>query len=381
MNRAIILVGLVCALASAQMWHTLKPLPSPRYGGAALARHRTVYHLGGSVIGGVKTATVYNYDVATDSWTVGDSMLTARHRFGAVATNSRLYAFGGWGNGGVLLNSAECYDPVSHTWAPIETMPTRRASMFAAAANGKVYAIGGWNGTSAVDAVEAFDPTTGHWTQLRPMPVPRGEGVTGNPDNTIVCIGGTTNGADILDRVDRYDPASDTWYDCEPIPVARFGGAGATETHKVYVYGGVGPGATNTRATNWFVGNEWNPADSIPSSRRYLAGCCLYPYAYAVGGLDSLLQPTALVEALELPMAVEEEWSRPLPTQPATLVRGCWFNPSPQHATLCDALGRAVLPLGPGANDLSRVPSGVYLSVTRDRFGRTTGVARITKLE
>ena len=381
MNRAIILIGIVCALASAQMWHTLKPLPSPRYGGVALARHRTIYHLAGSAIGGEKTATVYNYDVATDSWTLGDSMITARHRFGAVSLNSRFYAFGGWGNGGELLNSAESYDPASHTWTPIETMPTRRASMFAGAANGKVYAIGGWDGASAVSAVEAYDPTSGHWSQLRPMPFPRAEGVTGTPDNTIVCIGGTTNGADILDRVDRYDPLNDTWYDCTPIPVARFGGAGATETHKVYVYGGVGPGATNTRATDWFFQNAWNPVDSIPSSRRYLAGCCLYPYAYAIGGLDSLLQPTTLVEALELPMAIEEEWSKPLPAQPASLVRDRWVNPTAERATLCDALGRAVLALHPGANDLSRVASGVYLSVTRDRFGRTAAVTRITKLE
>ncbi len=381
MNRALILIGFACALASAQTWHTRAPLPSPRYGGAALVRRDVIYHMGGSVVGGVKTATVYTYDVAHDSWAIGDSMLTARHRFGAVAANGRLYAFGGWGNGGVLLNSAESYNPSTHTWTSIETMPTRRASMFAGTVNGRVYAIGGWNGASAVNAVESYDPTTGHWTQLRPMPVPRGEGVTGNPDNTIVCIGGTTNGADILDRVDRYDPTNDTWYDCTPIPAARFGGASATETHKVYVYGGVGPGATNTHATDWFFENAWNPADSIPSSRRYLAGCCLYPYAYAIGGLDSLMQPTALVEALELPMAIEEEWSRPLPVQPASLVRNRWVNPSSEPGVLCDAMGRAVLSLHPGANDLSRMPSGVYLSVTRDRVGKTTGVTRITKLE
>jgi hypothetical protein len=369
------------ALASAQTWDTLAPLPAPRYSGAAVAFNNMVYYLGGSVTGSVKSAAVFAYNPLTDSWTFGDSMLTARHRFGAVECNASLYVFGGWGNGGELLNSAECYDPVGQAWTPIETMPTRRASLFAGTANGKVYAIGGWNGTAAADAVEAFDPGTGHWTQLRPMLFPRSEGITGTPDNTIICTGGTTNGSDILDRVDRYDPAQDTWFDCTPIPVARVAGAGATETHKVYVYGGVGPGGTNTHAAHRFWLNAWVEVSSIPSSRRYLAGCYLRPDAYAIGGLDSLMQPTALVEALELPMAIEEEWSRPLPSQPASLVRDRWVNPSTEPATLCDAAGRTVLTLRPGANDLSRLSSGVYLSVTRDRLGRTIGVARITKLE
>ena len=111
MNRAIILIGLACALASAQTWDTLAPLPAPRYSGAAVVLNDMVYYLGGSVTGGVKTASVLVYNPVADSWTLGDSMLTARHRFGAVECNASLYVFGGWGNGGELLNSAECYDP------------------------------------------------------------------------------------------------------------------------------------------------------------------------------------------------------------------------------------------------------------------------------
>jgi len=380
-NRAVILIVLACVLASAQMWDTLTPLPAPRYGGVALARNGMVFYLGGSDAGGSKTATFFRYNPGLNVWTTGDSMITARHRFGAAALFGKVYVFGGWGNGGVLLNAAECYDSATRTWAPIETMPTRRASLFAGAANGKVYAIGGWNGTTAVDVVEAFDPVTGHWTQVGTMPVPRCEGVTGSPDSTILCIGGTTDGSDVLDRVDRYDPVRDTWLDCTPIPLARFAGAGATDTHRVYVYGGVGPDGTNTHAANWLTDSTWQAIDSIPSSRRYLAGCYLYPRAYAIGGLDSLMQPTALVEALDISTAVEEEPPRPLPAQGASFVRDRWTNPSALRAKLCDATGRTVLALQPGENDLSRLPSGVYLSVTRDRFGRAAGVTRLTKLD
>lgn len=380
MNRALILVGLACVLASAQTWDTLAPLPESRYSGAAVPFNDMVYYLGGSVIGGMKTASVFAYNPAADSWTIGDSMLMARHRFGAVALLGKIYVFGGWGNGGLLLNAAECYDSATHTWTAVETMPTPRASLFSGAANGKVYAIGGWNGASAVGAVEAFDPATGHWTQLRPMPSPRSEGITGTPDNTILCIGGALDDSVLLDRVDRYDPVRDTWFDCTPIPVARFAGAGATETHKVYVYGGVGPDNMNTHDTHWFYANAWHPADAMPSSRRYLAGCCLYPRAYAIGGLDSLLHPTALVEALDLPMAIEEEWSRPVPSQPASMVRDRWFNPSAEPGVLCDASGRILFTLHPGANNLSRLPSGVYISVTHDRSGGISSETRITKL-
>lgn len=374
------LLWFLCVSALAQMWQTLAPLPAPRYSGAAVALNNRVYYLGGSVSGGVKSAAVFVYDPAGDSWSVGDSMLSARHRFGAVECGGDLYVFGGWGARGELLNSAERYDAVAKSWSPIETMPTPRASLFAGVVNGRIYAIGGWNGASAVGAVEVFDPSTGHWTRVRSMPVPRGEGITGTPDNTILCVGGTTNGSDILDRMDRYHPERDTWYECPPIPVARLAGAGATESRKVYVYAGVGPEGRNTHAAHWFSANVWNQAEPIPSSRRYLAGCCNYPLAYAIGGLDSLMQPTALVEALELPMSVtEEEITQCALGLTAQVVRGSWLNPWSGTAVLCDATGRTVLKVVPGRNDLRQLPAGVYLAVACDQTGRTYR-QKLTKL-
>ena len=305
------LVLLLFAGAAAQVpWDTAAPLPFPRYSASTVSAGDIGYVLGGSVTGAVKTATMLVYHQQGDSWSVGDSMLVARHRFGACGTAEKLYVFGGWGSGGVLLNRGESYDVGSRTWAPIETMKVKRASLAGAMVNGKLYALGGWTGTVSLAAVEEYDPATGHWTTKRPMTAARCEMMVGVWNNLIYLIGGTTNGSDVLNKVEAYDPVRDTWYVRAPIPTPRTAAGCGAVGGKICVFGGVTTGGVNTRATEvyWPATNQWLATESLPSSRRFIAGFGLYyDRVYAIGGADSIMQAMTLVEYLDLPMGLSAE--------------------------------------------------------------------------
>jgi len=373
MNRSCLLLALGAAVACGQ-WVTLAPLPEARYSGAVVALGNRLYYLGGSAVGGVKTRSVFIYDTSANTWSIGDSMLTPRHRFGAAALNGRIHVFGGWGNSGVLLGSTEVYDTATRTWTFAETLRTRRAAMFAAAGNGRLYAIGGWTGTAALRTVEEFDPGTNTWTFRQPMPTARCEGATGVLNGLIVCVGGTSTGSNVLNVNEAYDPTADRWTTLAPIPTARCRAGAGTEGLKLYVYGGIDSTLTNTHACEgyYLLANAWTPWVPLPSSRRDLAGGQFENWheVYAIGGQDSTMQPTGRVERLELPMSVE---ARPELTARARLAvhpnpgRGLLrlsFHDAAGPATIADASGRVVAVLRPCRGfalwDATRYRAGVY---------------------
>ena len=336
-------VLLLLAVSVVHAWYAVAPMPAARYGAAAVRVGDEGFVLGGSDASGVKTRSLLIYHHCNNSWTTGDSMLVARHRFGACVTGSGVFAFGGWDNGGVLLGHAE-YLPSGGAWTEIESLPTPRGSLMAASVGGRTYAIGGWDGSQPFATVEEFDPGTGQWTAKRSMPTARSEAAVAVADDLVYVIGGTTDGTDVLDIVEVYDPAADSWYARAPIPTAR-AQAGCVEVGgRICVFGGVGPDLTGSRAVELYEPalDTWTTGESLPSPRRSLTGFSLFgTRVYAVGGLDSLLQPTTLNERWDPPAAIAEP-GRPVPAVART-ARFCRpGEPLPGPADIYSALGRRV---------------------------------------
>jgi hypothetical protein len=88
-------------------------------------------------------------------------------------------------------------------------------------------------------------------------------------------------------------------------------------------------------------------------------------------------------------IAEEPQGPSPKPQAIATIVRGVLYLPGlgtrselPERnsvmsrASLLDASGRSVMPLRAGANDLSRLPAGVYFARTNET-NRTDGTYRV----
>jgi hypothetical protein len=390
MARTASVILAVVTLAAAQWaWEPCAPLPESRYSGAAVALGGRVYYLGGSAAGGQKTNSVFVYHPREDSWSVGDSMPEARHRFGAVQRDSSIYVFGGWGDGGVLLNSAWRYDVGSRIWTAIETLPARRASVFAAAdptVHGKVYCIGGWDGVRAYGDNFEYDPATGHWRERAPMPTPRCEGACLAYMYPAVCVGGTSDGSTLVSTVEFYDDWDDAWYTWVPSPVARMGMA-AVRAPGVRVLGGVGAGNV-TLAANWRIDyhNVWEEHEPLPEPRRYLAACLCsedtLPYlshVYAIGGQDSLQQPSPSVWRWEPYLSVEPE-QPPLraASARARIVRPGDPLPRPAGAcadgVVCDVGGRVVKTVRSG-DACPNLAAGTYL--VRWRRGAATSPLRL----
>lgn len=373
MNRVSALLLALAALAPAQ-WDPVAPLPEARYSGALIALGGKLYYVGGSSAGGLKTRTLFIYDIATDSWTVGESLATARHRFGAVECRGRIYVFGGWGNGGQLLKSGEVYDTATGRWSAIETLPTGRASVFCGARQdppGRVYCIGGWTGTQALNQTLEYNVATSHWTARAPMPSARCEGASGTSGGYVLCIGGTPDASTLLATNELYDPEQDTWFVARPMPTPRMACAGAAWNEVAVTGGIVSPGCPSRRHEYYDWGHDyWRTGESLPEPMRYHAATFAFvwpnEFLYVAGGTDSTGAPSRRVWRTHFPVALSDRPRSHLPHPSHTTITdgllrlGLPASARSLRPALLNPMGRRVLELTAGLNDLGRLPAGVY---------------------
>jgi hypothetical protein len=112
------------------VWVTRAPPPVAVMEPAAVLEPETgnVLLIGG-FDGTAASAAVQIYDPATDGWTAGAPMLTARSRLTAGICGGKLYALGGW-DGSAWLTLNESYNTVENFWSPAgPAMPAGCAGM------------------------------------------------------------------------------------------------------------------------------------------------------------------------------------------------------------------------------------------------------------
>jgi hypothetical protein len=122
------------------------------------------------------------------------AVVAARCPFGSSRTC--VYAIGGYV--ATALNTNEIYNPATNTWSTGPAMPTARLSLGAAAAPcpasnvpaGCVYAIGGHNGTF-LNTVEVYNTFTNTWFTEPPMPTKRYQLAAASAR----CLSGQTGGS------------------------------------------------------------------------------------------------------------------------------------------------------------------------------------------
>ncbi len=191
------------------------------------------------VIGGLdaltKTwlATAELYDSATNSWTSAGKLSFARYsssNSSLLLSNGKVLVTGGAngsGYSGITSPTTELYDPTSNTWTVAEPMITARHFHFMTQlANGNVLAMGGYYWTtglgvggaayqSPVYNVELYDTVNNKWSSsgsltfrvsLKPIQLPNGE---------VLVVGcGLDQGANYsCSRSAIYHPSSNTWTD------------------------------------------------------------------------------------------------------------------------------------------------------------------------
>lgn len=220
------------------------------------------------------------YDPATDSWSYGPAMPSARHPASAVALDGKIYVFGGdetvgcydtfsgswsskapipvsFSSGGVAVVVMDgkiyaarnqewlySYDPSTDSWTARTPVPVERGIASFAALNGKLYAIGGnepGHTPSEIDRIDVYDPSTDSWTIGGAASLQARRTHLGSPspvvDGKIYVIGGW-NGYSAQSSVEQYDPGTDTWTYVEPMPIGLYAMGYATLGNKIYTVGG-----------------------------------------------------------------------------------------------------------------------------------------------
>jgi N-acetylneuraminic acid mutarotase len=252
----------------ADRWTARAPMPTPRFGAAAVAHgNGLIYVIGGSNESGF-LATVDAYDPTSDAWSSRAPMTTARHGLAAAQTpDGYIVAGGGYNGSEGYLTSVDRYDPDLDEWGRFGALRTARAYFgLAVAGDGKAYAVGG----SAVSAsgggyfasVEVADTLSGayQFMETSPMPTARhGLALAVTAAGTVLAIGGYNPQDTYVRAVEEYDPDADRWVARAPVPAARASLAAARgEDGRIFVAGGTN--ASGARLTAFEVYDPAPPA-------------------------------------------------------------------------------------------------------------------------
>jgi RHS repeat-associated protein len=233
--------------ATANVWSPRAPMPTARGWLAAAMLEGTLYVVGGSALDG-PTAEVDAYDPAHDAWSQRPPLSIPRVAPATGALGGKLYVVGGHGadTGATTIDAVatmDVYDPASNRWSPGPVMHTARAYAGYGVINGKLYVAGGLDpNRNLLATTEVFDPAANAWTTVAPMPAPMDIPSSATANGKLYLVGGATSSSNQSSALYRqlfvYDPRTDTWSEGLSMPTARGGGAAAVIGGRIYVAGG-----------------------------------------------------------------------------------------------------------------------------------------------
>ena len=214
-------------------WALKAPMQQSRSHCASVALNGKIYAIGSYVGGHSGTASVEEYDPATDRWTPKAPISNAVWGLRAAVVNGRIYVFGGANNPGgnsTHFSTVEEYDPAANRWTLKHPMSEAKYNMAIAVFNDKIYIIGGTRGDVAFDTIDEYDPLTDTWTTKTPMPFHRHISYFAQLGDKVYLFGNPTY---------VYDLATDSWSQRAAPPFDNVGApAAAVLNGKIYVFGG-----------------------------------------------------------------------------------------------------------------------------------------------
>src|SRR3954447_7017879 len=112
---------------------------------SATALDGKIYIVGGFTGNGHKgvQASVFEYDVAADTWRTLAPLSSPRGSVAAAALGGKIHAFGGRKNETDVVPTHEVYDPATDKWSAAAPLPKGRDHMTAVAVDGKIHVGGG----------------------------------------------------------------------------------------------------------------------------------------------------------------------------------------------------------------------------------------------
>lgn len=285
-----------CAGIPEGTWSSNNDMPTGRWELATCSVDGKIYAIGGAGPVHEALATVEEYDPQTGTWKKKSDMPTPRQGLSANVVDGKIYAIGGatspssaYGASVTTFSTVEIYDPATDTWTSGADMPTARGFHSANVVGGKIYVFGGSQDWSPnykhVLVVEVYDPAHDSWTQLSEMPTARGAGFSSVVNGKIYLFGGYGG----PQRVDEYNPRDDSWIQKTDMPTARHAHSSSVMNGRVFLVGGYDPFSGYTGLTKVDVYDPrrdvWMTAPNLPTGRFGLRTCVADGKIYAIGGM------------------------------------------------------------------------------------------------
>lgn len=272
-------------------WVRLADMPAGRAKFGVAAQGGKLY-----VTGGYDTlATVFVYDIATNTWASGPALPAGTDNVATLAADGKVYAIGG--EAGSVL---QVFDTAANSWAAGPRLPSAPGVRFAAAAallNGKLHVVGGWNASNTSSASlasqDVFDPATQAWQTpaAAPMATARNAAAAGAINGLLYAVGGRSPGIRANDQTplastEVYTPGSNSWAAGPPLPAARASLAAAVLGDRLYTFGGEVAGGTVSNAVERLnpATGTWQTLTAMPYRAHGLGAAVSGSAIYVLGG-------------------------------------------------------------------------------------------------
>lgn len=249
--------------------------------------------LGGKiyVAGGYDTRqSLMVYDIATDRWSFGPTLLRGTDNVAAVAAGDRLYAIGGEAS-----TALQVFEPVSGKWNAGPTLPRVGFASAAAALGGRLHLVGGWNYSNTASASLAshsvFDLASQSWSSAASLAVARNAAGAAAIDGRLYVVGGRSPGIRANDQqslagMEIYTPAADQWVAAAPMPTARGSLAVVALAGQLYALGGEStPGKVSDAVERYDpIAQTWSMLPAMPYRSHGLGAVVVGDAIYVMGG-------------------------------------------------------------------------------------------------
>jgi N-acetylneuraminic acid mutarotase len=266
-------------------WSTVAPLPTPRqHLAAVLGPDGLIYTLGGIAEGqgGGKTGVLEVYNPATNSWSTRSPMPTPRYGLAAVlGTDGKIYAIGGQYNNTTSPSTdgdsvkVEAYNPATDTWEAKPSLPNGRYYPAAEVGlDGAIYVSGGFsvNPIETLGSTVKLAPGATSWIALTsPMTNARSShAMARTPDGKLWAFAGYSNAGVELKTVEWMLPGTPGWNTAPPFTYYRKYATASLSGDNIYLIGGNAPGVSILNPIVEVFSpatNTWSRASSMPAGR------------------------------------------------------------------------------------------------------------------
>ncbi|XP_060786180.1 kelch-like protein 23 isoform X1 [Neoarius graeffei] len=192
------------------------------------------------VTGGYRTHTVdaldtvWIYNIVSDEWTEGCSMITARYYHCSVPLHGCIYVIGGY-TGGAPTQETEVYDPLKKEWFPVADMIQGVGNATACVVRDRIYVTGGhygYRGSCTYEKIQTYRADINEWSITTISPHPEYGLCSVSLNHKLYLVGGQST------ITDCYDPERDEWTQIAMMKERRMECGAAVINGCIYVTGG-----------------------------------------------------------------------------------------------------------------------------------------------